>query len=109
MTGALLIPVDVGLGVIENVQQGTPTKRVVSDAIVDTVFGLVEWGLSLGLTGVVSIFAGKIPNPYAAGAVLLVADIVISIGVYLILEVFEFNGTTIIDWVTDRFYEDFFE
>jgi hypothetical protein len=108
VTGLVLIPVDVYFGVVENLQQGVPTKRVISDAIVDAAFGFVEWAIPFG-AGILVAGLVQIPNPYVAGAVVIGIDIIVSLLLYYFLGIKEYNEKPAIDWAKDRFYEEFFE
>ena len=76
VTGYVAVSADVGIGIYENVQAGTPTKKILTDAGVDTTFAVgglltsVGAGSALGSLGCPVV--GTIIGGFAAGIIYMV-------------------------------------
>ena len=93
--------VDVGVGVRENIQNGTDAQRIVTDAIVDA-------GVSIGggfLATIASTAAvGAVSGSVAPGVGNLIGagvGLVVGVGVYFFTEVLEINDKSAVDWLKE--------
>ena len=94
------VVIDTGIGIIENINEGTAPERIASDAVVDVGFGLAGIGASAlgglaagGLAGSAVPIVGNI-----AGAV---GGAVGGIAFYVASEVIEINGKSPIEWAKE--------
>ncbi len=106
--GTIGVIIDVGVGVYENVQSGTDTQRIVTDAVVDAgvsvgggwLAGLAGTGAAAAATKIGAAFGTAI----APGVGTLIGagvGIVAGVGIYFVTEVIEINGKSAVDWVKD--------
>ena len=106
--GTIGVIIDVGVGVYENVQSGTDTQRIVTDAVVDAGVS-VGGGWLAGLAGTgAAAAATKIGaatgTAIAPGVGTLIGagvGVVAGVGIYFVTEVVEINGKSAVDWVKD--------
>ena len=98
VTGYVAVGVDVGFGLYDNIQAGAPTKRIVSDAVVDTAFGggglLTSMAVGAGLGTLGCPVIGTIIGGAAAGIVYMVGT-----------EVWKPGGQSIKDRTKEGAYE----
>ncbi len=98
--GVATVGVDVGVGIYNNVRAGAPTKKIISDATVDTAFGVGGLAASAeagALVGSIVPGAGTI-----AGACVGLGAGVVYVGV---TEVFQPWGKSIHDRAKDVIYK----
>ena len=94
------VAIDTGLGIIENINEGTAPERIASDAVVDVGIGLA----GIGASALGALAAGGI----AGSAVPIVGNIVGAVGgtiggiaFYVASEVLEINGKSPIEWAKE--------
>ena len=92
VAGYVAVVVDVGFDMSSNIQQGAPTKKIVSDATVDTVFGAGGLAASAG--------AGALIGSIVPGAGTIVgASVGLGVGlIYMgVTEIWQPGGQSIKD------------
>ena len=91
---------DTGMGVTENIENGTRTQKIVSDAIVDTSFGA---GITAISTSIGSAVGSLIPIPVVGTLIGGGAGYVFGEGLnWLVNADLEFlGGKSVVDWVKD--------
>lgn len=102
------IIIDVGVGVYENIQSGTDTQRIVTDAVVDAGVSIGSGWLA-GLAGTsaaaavakISIATGTAIAPGLGTLIGAGVGVVVGIGIYFVTEVIEINGKSAVDWVKE--------
>lgn len=90
--------VDTGIGIIENINEGTAPERIASDAVVDVGFGLAGIGAASYVGGLVGSF---VPVPVVGTLVGAGVGTLTGIVYYGITEAWTINGKSISDWTKD--------
>ena len=97
--GVVGIGIDVGFGIYDNVQAGAPAKKVVSDASVDTAFGV---GGILAAMGTGALAGSIAPGPgNVAGAI---GGLIGGIGYMVATELWQPDGKSVKDRAKDGVY-----
>ena len=99
--GTIGVIIDVSVGVYENVQSGTDTQRIVTDAVVDAG---VSIGGGLLASAAASAATGAVAGSVAPGVGNLIGagvGFVAGVGIYFATEVIEINGKSAVDWVKE--------
>ncbi|MDQ2088149.1 RHS repeat-associated core domain-containing protein, partial [Herbivorax sp. ANBcel31] len=96
--GWVSVGVDAGFGVYENIQEGAPTKRIVSDAAVDVGYGAGGLLTSIGTGALLGTFGVPVIGTVIGGAA---AGIVYVVGT----EVLEPGGKSIKNRTKDELYD----
>ena len=94
------VAIDTGIGIIDNINNGTSPERIASDAVVDVGFGLAGIGASA--------LSGLAAGGLAGSAVPIVGNIAGAVGgaiggiaFYVASEVIEINGKSPIEWAKE--------
>ena len=100
VASAFSIVWDTGMGIAENIENGTRTQKIVSDAIVDTGVGI---GITAGSTAAGAWIGSLIPIPVVGTLVGAGAGYIVGEGAdWLLNKDFEFLGNkSVVDWAKD--------
>ena len=105
----VLTVTSVGIGVFENIQEGTSPQRTTSDALVDTVLAVGSTMLSAAASAKTGAILGgaagsvvPIGGNIAGGVVGGVVGLVVGVGIYIGTDVLKFNGQSISEMAKDR-------
>ncbi len=104
LLGYASVALDMGVGIYENVQDGTRTQKIVSDAIVDVGLGITSMALSAAAGAKIGAIAGSF-FPGLGNIIGAVGGAVVGLGVSLVTEVFEEPIKECAGWVADRFVD----
>ena len=104
LLGYASIALDTGVGIYENIQEGTCNQKIVSDAIVDIGFGIGSMALSAAAGAKIGAIAGSF-FPGLGNIIGAVGGAVVGLGVSLVTEVFEEPIKECAGWVADRFVD----
>lgn len=87
------VALDVGIGVYDNIQDGTRTQKIVTDAIVDTGVGVgTIWASSAAGAAIGSIVPGP-GNAIGAAGGFVVGGVI-----YVVTDVITINDKSLVDW-----------
>ena len=92
------VAIDTGIGIIENINEGTAPERIASDAVVDVGFGLAGIGAASYVGGLVGSF---VPVPVVGTIVGAGVGTLTGIVYYGVTEAWTINGKSISDWTKD--------
>ena len=92
------IALKTGVGIAENIEAGTRTQKVVSDAIVDVA---VESGIIAGSTAVGSVIGSIIPIPIVGTVVGTGVGYIVGEGIDFLVNEDFINGKSIVDWTKE--------
>ncbi len=91
-----VIAVDVGLGIYDNIQEGTRPQKIVTDAIVDAGVGAgTIWASTASGAAIGSIVPG------AGNVVGAVGGFVVGGVIYVATDVIEINGKSAVEWTKE--------
>ena len=99
--GYVGIALDAGVGIYENIQNGVDAQRIVTDAAVDVGVGV---GTGFLATIASSAAVGAVSGSVAPGVGNLIGagvGLLVGVGTYLVTEVIEIKGQSIVDWAKD--------
>ena len=87
------VALDVGLGIYDNIQDGTRTQKIVTDAIVDTGVGVgTIWASAAAGAWIGSV----VPGP--GNAIGAAGGLVVGGTIYVFTDVLTFNGKSAVEW-----------
>lgn len=98
----ITLGIDVLWGAYENYQNGVDGQRIVTDAIVDTGFGI---GGGIIASAVSSAVAGAVAGSVAPGVGNLIGlgvGFVTGVIYYGVTELIEYNGKSLVDWAKEK-------
>ena len=104
LLGYASIALDTGVGIYENIQEGTRNQKIVSDAIVDIGLGIGSMALSAAAGAKIGAIAGSF-FPGLGNIIGAVGGAVVGLVVSLVTEVFEEPIKECAGWVADRFVD----
>ena len=90
------IAMDVGVGIYDNIQNDTPTQRIVSDAVVDTTFDVGSIVATTAVGAAVGSVVPGIGNVVGSIAVFFVGGII-----YIVTDVVTINDNSIRGWAKE--------
>ena len=99
--GVVGIALDVGVGIYENIQNGTDAQRVITDAVVDAGASI---GGGLLATVASTSAAGAVAGSVAPGVGNLIGagvGFIAGVGIYIVTDVIEINGKSIVGWIKE--------
>lgn len=87
------VALDVGLGIYDNIQDGTRTQKIVTDAIVDTGVGVgAIWASAAAGAAIGSVAPGP------GNAIGAVGGFVVGGTIYIVTDVITINDKSLVDW-----------
>ena len=101
LLGYASVALDMGVGIYENVQDGTRTQKIVSDAIVDVGLGITSMALSAAAGAKIGAIAGSF-FPGLGNIIGAAGGAVVGLGVSLVADAFEEPIKEGAGWVADR-------
>ena len=105
LLGYASIALDTGVGIYENIQEGTRNQKIVSDATVDIGLGIGSMALSAAAGAKIGAIAGSF-FPGLGNTIGAVGGAVFGLGIsFLVTEVFEEPIKECAGWVADRFVD----
>ena len=87
------VALDVGLGIYDNIQDGTRTQKIVTDAIVDTGVGV---GTIWASTAAGAAIGSVAPGP--GNVIGAVGGFVVGGTIYIVTDVITINDKSLVDW-----------
>ena len=91
-----VVGLDVGIGIYENIEAGTRTQKIVTDAVVDAGVGAG----TIWLSAVAGAGAGSIV-PVAGNVVGAVVGTATGVVIYVVTDVFQINGKSPVEWAKE--------
>ena len=98
--GYAMVALDTGLGIYENIQNGTKPQKIVSDAVVDTGLGIGSIALSAAAGAKIGALAGTV-FPGWGNVIGALGGAVVGVGAYVLTDVIEFNGKSGSEWIKE--------
>ena len=98
--GYTMVAIDAGLGIYENIQNGTRPQKIVSDAVVDAGLGVGSMALSAAAGAKIGALAGSV-FPGLGNIIGAVGGALVGLGTYALTDVVEINGKTGSEWIKE--------
>ncbi len=98
--GYTMVAVDTGLGIYENIQNGTRLQKTVSDAVVDAGLGIGSIALSAAAGAKTGAIAGSV-FPGLGNVIGAAGGALVGLGTYVLTDVVEINGKTGSEWIKE--------
>ena len=99
--GYAMVALDTGLGVYENIQNGTRAQKTVSDAIVDAGLGIGSMALSAAAGAKIGALAGSV-FPGLGNVIGAAGGALVGLGTYVLTDVAKINGKTGSEWIKEE-------
>ena len=98
--GYAMVAVDTGLGIYENIQNGTRPQKIVSDAVVDAGLGVGSMALSAAAGAKIGALAGSV-FPGLGNVIGAAGGALVGFGAYMLTDVVTINGKTGSEWIKE--------
>ncbi len=98
--GYAMVAVDTGLGIYENIQNGTRPQKIVSDAVVDAGLGIGSMALSAAAGAKIGALAGSV-FPGLGNIIGAAGGALVGFGAYMLTDVININGKTGSEWIKE--------